>query len=72
MAPTAFSDIWLGGNDRDNGGQFLWSSALVNPNWKRGEPHNATNEDYIAMGIGWNDVLCSISLQYLCKKSMHL
>src|SRR5690606_19535146 len=57
--------LWIGLNDRDHEGQFVWSSGVSSSyrNFAPGEPnnylHNADGEDYIGLNFradgSWND-----------------
>lgn len=67
------NDFWLGINDIDAEGTFVWSSGQ-NPgftNWADGEPNNfANNEDCSAFIDGdgqWNDVRCGASVRAICE-----
>jgi hypothetical protein len=54
------NDFWLGYNDVQSEGNFVWSNGEVTnyENWNTGEPNNSGNEDYAQMtSTGkWNDV----------------
>ena len=59
------NDIWIGGNDIENEGQFKWSdnSNWNYENWTSGNPNNAERrEDCVegdwAAGTSWNDDKC--------------
>ena len=58
------NDFWLGYNDRQSEGNFVWSNGEVTnyENWNTGEPNNAGNEDYVQMTATgkWNDTTGSV------------
>ena len=58
------NDFWLGYNDVQTEGSFVWSNGEVTnyENWNTGEPNNAGNEDYVQMtSTGkWNDTTGSV------------
>ena len=75
--------IWLGGNDKDYEGLWVWTdcSFFGFTSWASGEPNNVGNEDCIEMwkdwtkslrGEGmWNDVPCSYYKHpFLCSKKI--
>ena len=58
------NDFWLGYNDVQSEGNFVWSNGEVTnyENWNTGEPNNSGNEDYVQMtSTGkWNDTTGSV------------
>lgn len=78
LVPLAKQRTWIGGNDIDEEGHWVWSSgeALEDyTNWHSGEPNNlGNNEDCLELGFytggEWNDYQCSSAFQYICKFSM--
>ena len=66
--------IWLGLNDLDQEGTWVWSdrTALSLANWKAGQPNNFgdMDEDCVGMIImdgTWGDTPCSRTFNYMCK-----
>ena len=59
--------MWLGANDMDQEGQFVWKSSqtpMNYTNWSSGNPDDAGNEGCVHMWLGvgeWNDVNCDLS-----------
>nr|XP_034329946.1 brevican core protein-like [Crassostrea gigas] len=83
LAPTQCNDAWtrciifIGGNDRDNEGSFVWSSdnrTLDFYNWSPVEPNSYTvNDDCIVIlypGGEWADFGCTPTRPFLCKKPL--
>lgn len=69
--------IFIGGNDRDNEGSFVWSSdnrTLDFYNWSPVEPNSYTvNDDCIVIlypGGEWADFGCTPTRPFLCKKPL--
>ncbi|XP_052089187.1 CD209 antigen-like protein C [Mytilus californianus] len=67
--------LWIGASDILNEGQWLWvsdGSNLTFSLWNDYEPNNSgTGEDCSVVkqtGMGWNDIPCDHTEQYLCKK----
>ena len=64
---------WVGGNDRDVEGTFVWASdnsTLGFVNWNPGQPNNLnSNEDclYLCGDKRWNDGNCDRYFPYICK-----
>ena len=63
LVAAAGTDAWLGGNDRDNEGTWIWAAtgeAFTYINWASGEPNDSGwwGEDYIEMYVNgtWNDL----------------
>ena len=58
------NDFWLGYNDVQSEGNFVWSNGEVTnyENWNTGEPNNSGNEDYVQMTATgkWNDTTGSV------------
>ncbi|XP_072175906.1 alpha-N-acetylgalactosamine-specific lectin-like [Diadema setosum] len=79
---TPGGGFWLGFNDRDREGRFVWSdgSRVDYTNWIPGEPNNSGgNEDcahfwYRNEQSGgtrdWNDTPCTREESYICKKTI--
>jgi hypothetical protein len=70
----AFSDHWIGFNDRAAEGAFAWTDGtpVDFTFWAGGEPNDfGGNEDcavlWIASGGPWNDADCNIPLRYVCR-----
>ncbi|XP_025089334.1 brevican core protein-like [Pomacea canaliculata] len=67
--------LWIGANDIEVEGQFLWSdrSPLLRETglWGPGEPNNSKNEDCVEVvfwnGIVLNDVPCTWKQEYICQ-----
>ncbi|XP_025089337.1 C-type lectin mannose-binding isoform-like [Pomacea canaliculata] len=65
--------LWIGVNDIEVEGQFLWSdrSPLLRENglWAPGEPNNSNNEDCVVVsnGIVFNDLPCTRKQEYICQ-----
>ncbi|XP_052695027.1 versican core protein-like [Crassostrea angulata] len=69
--------VWIGGNDRENEGHFVWSrdgNPTTFTNWDSGNPDNYNgNEDCIEMrhdGI-WNDRRCDHRTLFVCEKDIN-
>ena len=64
---------WVGGNDRDVEGTFVWTSdniALGFVNWHPDQPNNLySNEDCLSLcrDKRWNDGNCDRYFPYICK-----
>lgn len=64
---------WIGLNDRDNEGTFVWTSGSASAFrfWTGGEPNNFANEDCVQIAGNeagtWNDFGCDSSLAYICE-----
>jgi hypothetical protein len=67
---------WIGLNDRDKEGTFLWSNddPVVYTSWASGEPNNGgnwRNEHCVVTNYGgvaqWNDDQCTRTFRYICK-----
>ncbi|XP_007252805.3 macrophage mannose receptor 1 [Astyanax mexicanus] len=70
----ATSDVWIGLNDLEFSGYFLWSNnhEVTFTYWAPGEPNNhlGFNEDCVEMYQGngrWNDVTCTELNTFICK-----
>lgn len=61
FAGNATDRYWIGLNDVDTEGAFVWSNgdAATYTNWAGGEPNNLGNEDYVVINWSangnWND-----------------
>ncbi|BFZ06471.1 hypothetical protein BsWGS_09509 [Bradybaena similaris] len=70
--PTIYN-IWIGLNDRDNEGGYVWAdnSPFLYQSWASGEPNNYLNrEDCIRWNISgssWYDDYCYLSYSYICQ-----
>ena len=66
-------DYWIGGNDFDEEGTFIWTSdntTLDFVNWNTGEPNNSNgNQDCVSIcqNKHWRDRYCHDVLSYICK-----
>ena len=74
---------WIGLSDIDNEDEWKWTdgTGLTGYNkWKSGQPNNRGDQDCVAILEGhyyttsrhnaeWNDLTCSKTLGYICKKS---
>lgn len=70
--------VWIGGNDLQNEGTFIWSKsgqAINWDNWSRGNPDDTnSNEDCIefyTFSGKWNDKLCDRGIQFICEKDIN-
>ena len=56
---SPFGELWIGLNDRDVEGTFVWSSGEVADyeNWLGGQPAGGTNENFVVMRLDglWDD-----------------
>ncbi|XP_043921443.1 macrophage mannose receptor 1-like [Protopterus annectens] len=68
-------NVWIGLNDINNEGQFLWTDGqgVYYTNWAKGFP---TWYDCVAIHTGirgevgaWEDYLCTLSRGYICQRS---
>ena len=63
---------WIGLNDGDREGTFVWVNAepFTFTNWNGGEPNNNNDEDCVGMlGDGrWNDFDCGDSYDSVCER----
>uniref|UniRef100_A0A8B9LSP7 C-type lectin domain-containing protein n=1 Tax=Astyanax mexicanus TaxID=7994 RepID=A0A8B9LSP7_ASTMX len=71
----ATSDVWIGLNDLEFSGYFLWSNnhEVTFTYWAPGEPNNhlGFNEDCVEMYQGngssyWNDIFCDAHQDWVC------
>ena len=67
-------DWWLGLNDREQEGTFVWVATdeeLTYSNWAPGEPNDLLGEDCVSMDDSpageWNDASCSNTERYVCE-----
>lgn len=73
--------VWIGGNDLQNEGTFIWSrsgQAINWDNWSGKNPDDAdSNEDCIEFytfytyGGKWNDRSCDTEIQFVCEKDFN-
>ncbi|CAC5367790.1 unnamed protein product [Mytilus coruscus] len=71
------SKIWIGANDIENEGRWIWSSdntTLQYFPWRSGQPDNYNNEEHCAQIFsdkdgGWNDIGCSERLSFTCERN---
>nr|XP_022310794.1 uncharacterized protein LOC111116095 [Crassostrea virginica] len=67
-------NTWLGGNDGDREGSWVWSGGLLSwnyANWKAGQPDDSNSEDCLMMypeNGEWNDLKCSETLMFVCER----
>ena len=54
--PVRYSAYWIGLNDADAEGMFVWSNGdpVSFTNWGYGEPNHSGNEDYVALNAFYN------------------
>lgn len=69
--------VWIGGNDRENEGHFVWSrdgNPITFNKWDGNNPDDfSNNEDCIEMrrdGI-WNDICCDYPMPFVCEKDIN-
>ena len=67
------STAWIGINDRDTEGTFVWEdgSKVTYTSWNSGEPNDYNGEDcthinYSVSG-GWNDYPCGYTQPFVCE-----
>ena len=67
-------EYWIGLNDRDEEGNFIWTdgSAVAFTDWGPGEPNGQRMENcghYFTTRKAqkWNDVPCNLHKRYICK-----
>ena len=63
--------MWIGGNDEDNEGTFIWDSSkspFSFTNWLAGEPNNLSGMEncvhFMFDSDQWNDIFCNIVSPY--------
>jgi len=69
-------DRWIGLNDRDSEGNFVWSDGSTSAfrHWNGGEPNNFFGEDCAVIypngaAVGrWNDEDCGRDRRYICER----
>ena len=71
-------DVWVGGNDIDAEGQWLWVTGepVLYTNWRSGEPNNQgtdpSGEDCMIVegdnGGLWDDRACVNTYGYICER----
>ena len=80
VAQTENGKFWLGGNDMDQEGVWVWDSNRERMDmarfWNNHEPNDSRgSEDCLQMSelhredlnvLGFNDIGCSAHLQYVC------
>ncbi|MFT5679608.1 MAG: hypothetical protein ACI8RZ_000512, partial [Myxococcota bacterium] len=73
VAALYSSTFWIGFNDHDSEGDFVWEdgSAVTFTSWGSGEPNDSSNEDcthtnWSSAGI-WNDYDCSNTEPFVCE-----
>ena len=66
--------FWLGLNDIEDEGTFVWASSNTSPSftfWRPGEPNDQWgNEDCVHIVhdfYAWNDLECSQKLGFICQ-----
>ena len=64
--------IWIGFNDRDFEGMFVWTrtgQAGAFTNWSSLEPndHDGGEDCAVVDNTDWNDVACADTYRYICK-----
>ncbi len=66
---------WIGLNDRDSEGTFIWADKQSNDftYWAENQPNDFNNEDCVhTLGAGhsflWNDVSCASCHNYTCSE----
>merc|ERR1712154_271566 len=71
------TDIWLGANDLDTEGKFVWNhtATLVSDaeftDWAPGQPDDLKNEDCLEFHVTfshWNDHFCSTQKAFICQR----
>ena len=64
-------EFWIGLNDIDNEGKFVWSDGrnYNYTSWSDGEPNNYLNEDctILSRSLKWNDGLCHYRFYSICR-----
>ena len=77
MANLSPEGVWIGANDKDVEGTWVWTdgSAWKLENWRTGEPNN-DHEHCAEMKANvqngkWNDVQCAGPdfFEFICKKN---
>jgi hypothetical protein len=65
--------LWIGFNDREIEGSWVWSdgSAAAYTGWGEGEPNDSGGEDCACTNWGgyatWNDMTCDYPLPFFCE-----
>ena len=72
-AISSYPEFWVGYNDIDSEGTFVWSDggAVTYTNWRSTEPNDSGGEDCTQVETGglWNDMPCDYSsTSYVCQK----
>jgi C-type mannose receptor len=74
LGPTSADHIWLGGNDQDTEGTWVWltDEDMIFENWADGEPNDSGGEDCMIMrmneGGTWDDRDCDNAYHYYCER----
>lgn len=71
------SNIWIGANDIENEGRWIWSSDNTTVHyfpWRSDQPDNFHSEEHCAHIFsdkegGWNDLHCSGRLFFTCERN---
>jgi len=70
------ADVFLGYNDVNNEGTFVWQSGLPTTfiNWNTEEPNNVGNEDYTTMQMSgrWNDIGVTAMARYVLELNSNI
>ncbi|XP_043214027.1 lectin BRA-3-like [Amphibalanus amphitrite] len=76
MQTYNYAETWIGLNDIDTEGQFVWSDGtdVDFTNWRPGQPDNHDNEDCVEVpdmrdptAERWNDGNCDLDFHFICK-----
>jgi len=75
VATMHASDSWIGLNDLENDGTFVWTdgSSVSYTHWEAGQPNDLLDQDCVNIIEGssgdWDDNHCKESKSFICERS---